>query len=129
MADLITVSDLEEFTKVTYADSDLLQVEFLIKFGSALVRRRVPNVDADLLSGALDPDLLTGIFCQMIARALDSLEVGSGVKRIQYPEVETEFFEKGQDSLAFLVYLTDEEIELLTSALGSSTGSFSIQPG
>jgi hypothetical protein len=130
MADLITVPDLEQFTKATYADGDLLQVQFLIKYASAYVRRVVPSVDADLLSGDLDPDLLVGIVCQMIARALDAADAGSNVKRTVYPEVETEYFEGGLASAAAsLLFLTDAEIELLSSALDSSTSSFSIQPG
>ena len=127
MADLITVADLEQFTKVTYADGDLLQVQFLIRYASAYVRRVVPSVDADLLSGDLDPDLLTGIMCQMLVRALDSSDVGSGVKRSVYPEHEVEYFE--HPDWAALLYLTDGEVELLSSVLDSSTSSFSIQPG
>jgi hypothetical protein len=128
MADLITTDDLSNFPGGSFSPGEDDQVAFLIRFASAYVRRHVKTIDADIASGALDPDLVVGVLCGAIVRALEQARSGPNVKRTVYPEVETEYFEPS--SVASMFYLTDEELDLLTTDDDdSSSGAFVIRVG
>lgn len=104
-------------------DAELAVVLGQVRFASAIVRRRVPSVDARLAAGTLDADLVRGVVASMVKRALlnpdQNIEVAIDDMRL-----------KKSDAVSGELYLSDDELALLrpNSLIGSTTGgAFSIR--
>jgi hypothetical protein len=124
---LITEWDLQTFRSETFSELQLPQVLFLIRFASAVARQEVPTLDASLEAMELDHDLVKGVVCVMVSRALDNMRIGPNIKSEQFPEVTTEYNFSSSD-FEELVYMTDKQKARLTPESNVSA-SFSIAPG
>ncbi|NIL77608.1 hypothetical protein [Rhodococcus sp. B10] len=124
---LISEGDLQTFRSEVFSEAQLPQVLFLIRFASAVARQEVPTLDASVESAALDIDLVKGVICVMVSRALDNMRIGPNIKSEQFPEVTTEYNFSSAD-FEELVYMTDKQKARLTPPVTTSK-SFSIAPG
>lgn len=71
MADpLITLPDVERFFVGSFSEDQRTVVASLLAPASAIVRRDVPGIDARLLSGNVDADLVAYTVAQMIIRVV-----------------------------------------------------------
>lgn len=91
---------------------------------SAMIRARRPLIDLWVAAGQVDPDIVLGIACQVVARVLTTISTGGvGVRSEQHPEYSYEL----TSSAAAGLNLTKAELALLTPSAGRLR-PFSIQP-
>lgn len=100
-------------------------IDVLLDTASAIVRREVPTVDADIASGALDPLLAATVVTQMIRRHLSNPEL------IRVRSVMDESVTMAAETMHGLKIM-EHEIELLSRAGRRSTrkvGNINLLPG
>ncbi|OZE77221.1 hypothetical protein CH305_18465 [Rhodococcus sp. 15-649-2-2] len=124
---LIELVDLQEWRQEVFLEAQQPQVLRLIRFASAVVRDEVPTLDTDVQNAVLDRDLVEGIMCVVVSRALDSMRVGTNIKSEQFPEITTEYNFQSVD-MEEVVYLSAGQKERLSPKTEQGS-SFSIAPG
>lgn len=117
MADLATTDDVEAVWR-PLTPAELEAAATLLGFASAVVRQRIPDVDARIASGALASDIATMVTAEMVKRRLEN---PSGYRSEQIGP-----FGFTRDSVhsAGGLYLTDDEVRLLSGR----RRAFSITP-
>lgn len=90
----------------TLEDEELTGVEYLLAFASAIIRNRVPNIDARLADGTLDPILVAGVIASMVVRVAQR---PAGVQ-----SESTGPFSVTYANAASGLAITDDELALLT---------------
>ena len=122
---LITKTDVEDRLGETLADPEVTQVESLIAYASSKLRsRRSLAIDARMLAGTLDRELVKGTVVTAVVRALDAIRTGLRVRSAQYPENTEQYV----DADPRLIYYTDDELADLDPDVGeTNTGAFTIR--
>lgn len=125
-APLCKVQDVADQLGTTFEQggADYRQVEAFCTLVSALIRARRPLVDQWIAEGVLDPDLVTGVAVQVVARLRTTAETGGvGLRGETHPEYSYEL----TASAAAGLNLTKAELTALTPAAGRQR-PFSIIP-
>lgn len=120
---LLERSDVEVRLGETLAEPEAAQVDSLIAFASAKARSKVVSIDARIVAGTLDPELVRGTLVTVVCRALDTMRIGLRVRSEQYPEIQTTY----ADAKPELIDFTDDELETLSPDSGKSGGAFTIR--
>lgn len=128
MAPLIARADVEARLGATLAAPETVQVDGLIVYGSARLRRLVPKLDDRLAAwgatprpeSALDPDLVTGTMVSAVIRALTDLRVGPRVLSEEFPEIRTTYSASGADESG--LFFTDAELDDLSYIPAANSG-------
>jgi hypothetical protein len=108
-----------------YTGAEETQVARLCAQVSGLIRARRPQVDAWLTAGRPDPDLASGVACQVVARVKTTISTGGGAIRSEtHPEYGNTLSSTALSGLA----LTDDELALLTPP-AEDQEAFTIRPG
>lgn len=134
MSPLIVRADVEVRLGQTLVSPETLQVDDLIIYASARLRRLVPDLDARVAEWAtnpkpvtaLDPDLVRGAMVSAVVRALDFSRVGRRIKSEEYPEIRTSYTTDKADESG--IFFTDAEIDDLAyiPSAGSGAVAFAI---
>lgn len=107
-----------------YDGAELVQIEWLCRRVSGVIRSRRPLIDVWLESALIDPDTVNAVACQIVARVRTTLQTGGvGLRSEQHPEYSYEL----TSSAAAGLNLTKAELGLLTPGVGRQR-PFSIQP-
>lgn len=120
---LAETSDIEAIWR-PLTDAETAVAWGQIQFASAIVRRKVPLVDARLAAGSLDWDLVRGVVASMVQRVLLNPERNSEFS------VDDVRVKKDASVASGGLYLSGDELILLlpVSTAGSTTGgAFSIR--
>ena len=122
---LCTPTDVSQTLGVEpYQGAELVQVQRLCQQVSGLIRQRRKRIDDWIAAGDIDPDVVVGVACQIVARVLTTISTGGvGIRSEQHPEYSYEL----TASAAAGLNLTQAELALLTPAAGRAR-PFSIQP-
>ena len=122
---LCTPTDVSQTLGVEpYQGAELVQVQRLCQQVSGLIRQRRKRIDDWIAAGDIDPDVVVGVACQIVARVLTTISTGGvGIRSEQHPEYSYEL----TASAAAGLNLTKAELALLTPAAGRAR-PFSIQP-
>ncbi len=125
LAPFCTPEDIAEMLgEEPYDGAAYLQLAWLARRVSGVLRSRRPLIDQWLLAGLLDPDTVNAVACQVVARVRTTLSTGGvGLRSEQHPEYSYEL----TASAAAGLNLTKAELALLTPQSGRP-GPFSIQP-
>ncbi len=126
-APLCTPTEVAETLGVAeYTGVELAQVTRLCTLVSGLIRTRTrQQIDAWITAGQVDPDMVSGIACQVVIRVKATLGAGGGaIRSEQHPEYG---YQLSASALAGLD-LTDAELSQLTPA-ADDRGAFTIRPG
>ena len=115
---------------VAFTDAETTQAEQLIRYVSAIMRKRMAdvfaNLDAGLAAGTIERDLAESVCVAVVTQAIT---VKQGVKSEAHPEYTIVF----QDATEAGLDLTDRQIELLTPTGPSADEvrgkAFSVHPG
>jgi hypothetical protein len=125
-----TAADVATILLVEFSDVETAKAQALIRYASAIMRKRLAdvgaNLDAGLADGSIERDLAEGVCVDVVTQAV---EVKRGVKSESHPEYTIVF----QDATDAGLDLTDRQIELLTPVAESADTvrgkAFSIHPG
>lgn len=121
-----TAADVATRLAVTFSAAETAQADDLIAYVSAIMRKRVPGLDAALASGETEEILAKGVCVDVVVQAVT---VKQGVKSEAHPEYTIVF----QDATAAGLDLTAGQIELLTpveqDADHQRGKAFSVHPG
>lgn len=109
MADLATQDDVESLWRALTGD-EIDQVEAMLRYASAILRARVPSVDARIDDGTLDPQVVTDVVASMVIRALRN---PTGITQESIGPVSYSISTKVGSGYLFL---TDDELYLLSPA-------------
>lgn len=120
---LLERSDVEARLGETLAEPETGQVDSLIAFASSKARSKVTALDARIVAGTLDPELVKGTLVTVVCRALDTLRIGLRVRSEQYPEIQTTY----ADAKPELIEFTDDELATLSPGSGQTGGAFTIR--
>lgn len=105
-------------------DAEVIVAEGQIRFASAIVRQQVSSVDARMLAGILDGDLVRGVVASMVQRVLMNPERNTEVS------IDDMRMKKSDSVASGDLYLSATELALLqpASVVGSaSAGAFTIR--
>lgn len=124
-APLCTPDDVAAILGVDrYTGTELDQMQRLCAQVSGMIRTRRPRIDTWTAAGQVDPDVVVGVACQVVARVKTTIATGGvGIRSEQHPEYSYEL----TASAAAGLNLTKAELALLTPAAGRAR-PFSIQP-
>ncbi|WP_116206231.1 Gp19/Gp15/Gp42 family protein [Amycolatopsis circi] len=130
MATYATAADVATLLLVDFNAAETAKAEALIRYVSAIMRKRLRGVGADLdagiADGSIESDLAEGVCVDVVAQAV---EVKRGVKSEAHPEYTIVF----QDGTAANLDLTAGQIELLTPTEQDANHvrgkAFSVHPG
>lgn len=124
-APLCTPDEVAETLGVPdYQGAELAQVTRLCVQVSGLIRAKLPQIDAWVTAGQVDPDLVSGVACQVVARVKTTTSTGGGAIRSEtHPEYGYTLSSTALSGLA----LTDDEIALLTPSAGEGA-AFTVRP-
>lgn len=126
MAAFATIPDVEKRLKVSITDqADIDQMTAFLDDVSALIRKRRPRIDQWIAAGLLDAEWVRAVTCQVVARLLNSYEMGAGVESETYPEWSYRLSKVAAAGLA----LTEAEVDDLTPETEGRERAFSIHPG
>lgn len=125
-----TAKDVATRLTVEFTDAETARAEQLIRYVSAIMRKRLADVGADLGAGianeTIEADLAESVCVDVVTQAIT---VKQGVKSEAHPEYTIVF----QDASDAGLDLTDRQIELLTPVAESADAvrgkAFSIHPG
>lgn len=107
-----------------YDDAELIQIEWLCRRVSGVIRSRRPLIDFWLAKNLIEADTVNAVACQIVARVRTTLNTGGvGLRSEQHPEYSYEL----TSSAAAGLNLTKAELGLLTPGVGRQR-PFSIQP-
>ncbi|WHT21018.1 hypothetical protein N8J89_08105 [Crossiella sp. CA-258035] len=118
MTPLADFSEVQIRLGEEFDDKLTAQVNAFLRDASAVVRRRVPTVDANLADGSLDRDTVVMVITQVVMRRMS----GIGLLSEQHPEYSYTLSPEAANGLA----LTDDEEALLRPP--QSGRAFSIVP-
>jgi hypothetical protein len=115
---------------VTFTDTETEQAKALIRYVSAIMRKRLAdvgaNLDTGLTAGTIERDLAEAVCVDVVTQAVS---VKQGVKSEAHPEYTIVF----QDATTAGLDLTDAQIELLKPTAETEEQArgkaFSIHPG
>jgi ribosomal protein RSM22 (predicted rRNA methylase) len=125
-----TAADVASRLTVEFTDAEKTQASQLIRYASAIMRKRLAdvgaNLDTGIATGTIEPDLAEAVCVDVVTQAIT---VKQGVKSEAHPEYTIVF----QDATDAGLDLTDRQIELLTPVAESADAvrgkAFSIHPG
>ncbi|MEV6897454.1 hypothetical protein [Amycolatopsis sp. NPDC051372] len=125
-----TAADVASRLTVEFTDAEKTQAAQLIRYASAIMRKRLAdvgtNLDTGIATGTIEPDLAEAVCVDVVTQAVT---VKQGVKSEAHPEYTIVF----QDATDAGYDLTDRQIELLTPVAESADAvrgkAFSIHPG
>lgn len=121
-----TIPDVEKRLKVSITDqADIDQMNAFLDDVSALIRKRRPRINLWIANGLLDAEWVRAVTCQVVARLLNSYEMGAGVESETYPEWSYRLSKAAAAGLT----LTDAELCDLTPETEGYARAFSIHPG
>lgn len=122
---LCTPEDIAEMLGDSrYEDAELIQLVWLCRRVSGVIRSRRPLVDVWLAAGKLELDTVNAVACQMVARIRTTIATGGvGMRSETHPEYSYEL----TSSAAAGLNLTKAELALLTPEAGRNR-PFSVQP-
>lgn len=125
-APLCTPADVAASLGVdAYEGTEQIKVAWWCARVSGMIRTRRKLIDQWMATGEVDPDVVLGVACQVVARVLTTISTGGiGIRSEQHPEYSYEL----TASAAAGLNLTKAELALLTPAAGRAR-PFSIQPG
>lgn len=115
---------------VSFNEGETARAEQLIRYVSAIMRKRLAdvgaNLDAGLAAGTIERDLAEGVCVDVVTQAVS---VKQGVKSEAHPEYTIVF----QDATTAALDLTDAQVELLTPTAETEDQvrgkAFSVHPG
>lgn len=126
MAAFATIPDVEKRIKVSITEqADIDQMNAFLDDVSALIRKRRPRINLWIANGLLDAEWVRAVTCQVVARLLNSYEMGAGVESETYPEWSYRLSKAAAAGLT----LTDAELCDLTPETEGYARAFSIHPG
>jgi hypothetical protein len=125
-----TATDVATILLVEFNDAETTKTQALVRYVSAIMRKRLgdvgANLDSGIADGSIESDLVEGVCVDVVSQAV---EVKRGVKSEAHPEYTIVF----QDATDAGLDLTDRQIELLTPVAESADAvrgkAFSIHPG
>ncbi|MDO4630872.1 MAG: hypothetical protein Q4A82_01065 [Corynebacterium sp.] len=100
------------------------KVERWVERAEAIIQNRFPTTASRITNGTLSLTIVTGIIEDMVTRALEKTRRG-GMDKLAYPEVTMEWESDGGLGQGNLLWLTTDEIVLLSPPPG---GIFTIRP-
>jgi hypothetical protein len=105
--------------------AELTPADTLLGSASRLVRSRIPDLDARIAAGTLDPLLVTDVVCEVVRRALTVRLTGASQSSVSVGQVSESFtYSNPQSNL----YLTADELSRLSPRLGRRAFSISTLP-
>jgi hypothetical protein len=116
---------VDRLGETTLVEPELTQVNSFIDYATPLLRSQSTGLDARILLGTLDLEIVKGVLVSAVVRALTTMRRGLRVRSMQYPEV-TEQYADAPDEL---VYFTPGELASVSATSGSTGGAFNIRPG
>lgn len=130
MATYASAADVATLLLVDFNPAETAKAQALIRYTSAIMRKRLADVGADLdaglAAGTIERDLAEGVCVDIV---LGAVEVKRGVKSEAHPEYTIVF----QDATTASLDLTDAQVELLKptaeTAEQARGKAFSIHPG
>ena len=105
-----------------YQGAELAQVAWLCAQVSGLIRAQRPQIDLWMAELRVNPTVVTGIACQVVARVKTALALG-GVPQSEQSPRET------LDAAAAALVLRPNELALLTPPPADERTAFTIRPG
>lgn len=122
MATYASPADVATRLGVTFTDTETERAKALIRYVSAIMRKRVSGLDFGLDGATIERDLAEAVCVDVVTQAVS---VKQGVKSEAHPEYTIVF----QDATAAGLDLSDRQIELLTPVVDSRGKAFSVHPG
>jgi hypothetical protein len=125
-APLCTPTDVAETLGIDpYQGAELVQVARLCALVSGLIRTETrQQIDAWMTAGQVDPDMASGVACQVVIRIKATLAAGGGaIRSEQHPEYAYQLTSSAMAGLS----LTEAELSQLTPA-GDDRQAFTITP-
>lgn len=107
------------------AGADLTYATRMVERAEKIIQTRFPTLEMRVKDGQLDPAVVAGVVEDMVTRVLDRRSRG-GLDKLSYPEVQMEWSDSGGLGSGSLLYLTTDELVLLSPPV--SEGAFSIRP-
>ncbi|MFC3850077.1 hypothetical protein ACFORJ_07850 [Corynebacterium hansenii] len=107
-------------------ETELKQVGRWVIRAEAIIAQRFPTTAARVQEGKLDVGVVAGVIEEMVSRALAKTRRG-GMDKLSYPEVSMEWSDNGGAGEGSLLYLTIDELMLLTPPPDPSPRVFSIR--
>lgn len=121
-----TAVDVATSLAVTFTAAETAQADSLLRYVSAIMRKRVPGLETAISSGEIESDLAEGVCVSVVKQAIT---VKPGVKSEAHPEYTIVF----QDAADAALDLTVSQIELLTPTADDAAHqrgkAFSVHPG
>lgn len=126
----VTAKDVATGLTVEFTAAETARAEQLIRYASAIMRKRLAdvgaNLDAGLAAGTIERDLAESVCFDVVTQAIT---VKRGIKSEAHPEYTIVF----QDATEAGLDLSDRQIELLTPTGPSADEvrgkAFSVHPG
>jgi hypothetical protein len=127
LPDLLAYTDVQNQLQRTFESGTpvWVQVDAFCRRAQALMRQRAPGLDERIAAGFLDRELAVGVGVDMVAVALDAVEVGVRVTRQDFPEVGTSYGARAQE----LVSITDEQVATLGGSGVPMNGAYVVGLG
>lgn len=107
------------------ADDERAYASRMVERAEKILVTRFPTLETRVNNGDLDAAVVAGVVEDMVTRVLDRRARG-GLDKISYPEVQMEWSDGGGLGSGSLLYLTTDELVLLSPP--ASEGAFTIRP-
>lgn len=121
-ASYASAADVATRLGIEFSDSETEQAKALIRYVSAIMRKRVAGLDSGIAARTIESDLAEAVCVDVVTQAVS---VKQGVKSEAHPEYTIVF----QDATTAGLDLTDRQIELLAPVVDSRGKAFSVHPG
>ena len=121
---LAEVADVEAYLQRSFTDDEKASAERWLRGLSAIIRARVPGIDARISDGGLDSETVKMILAFAVKRILDFLSKSSEQTGVTYPEFGATF--RQQSDLGSFITADDW---LALGLIDISGGAYSVPLG